>query len=648
MAAIISVSEIILLCLGGTIFIYRPGLRFSEALSSGILVALIVLSFIFQVAFLIGEPNLAFVLEGLIISGIFLMLRKKGGGLSFFYQRLKDFWIQNKLITILLSILWIYLGFQAVFLPPANFDSMTYNLARVLLFQQEKSLYLSDITTLRQAIFPVGSDLLHHIFLRFYTDYGIGIFSFLAYLSVGFGTYALSRRYTSRETSLIATLVIMSLPEFVYQATSTKNDIITVATAVFCCLTVHRLLERLNLTDLLLLILGLSFGISAKTTFMAFAIPFVLFFGSLLLRKYGLGRWIKLILRNWWCFILLIFPVFTLSQLWLFIHNYNFWGGWSGPPEYVARFQQVDGLKGGLANLVRYLIQSVHLLIPVDLLFNRISGFTLSGALQKVYEYLLHPFLGDAGMGENSSFSISWLLHEDWSWFGPFGFLLVIPAILYSSLKGKRSLNALSLTLLCYAFIVSYKTVWSPFKGRFFSLFFASSGICVAYFIDFLKSRRKWLTKLISYGSILILFLACTLNDRKPLLFSFKWPYTVVYNSIWTKADLGENRLYYAERYYGDSRLSLLTKLFPTGSKVALVTGDNSWIYHYLLLNPDVEFTPVKPSSLESRAINFEYILCLDIECDLNKIDSEKTFLWTSRSSARKGQLIHIKPSKSD
>ena len=283
-----------------------------------------------------------------------------------------------------------------------------------LLFQQEKSLYLTEITTHRQAVFPVGSDILHHIFLRFYTDYGIGIFSFLAYVSIGLGTYALCRRYTSSQISLMATLVIISLPEVVYQSTSTKNDIITAATAIFCFLTVHRLLEKLTLTDVILLTLGLAFGISAKTSFLGFILPFSLFFGLLLLKKYKVGVLIKLIADNSLPFILLIIPIVILSQLWLFIHNHYFLGGWSGAETFTSIHKQSDGLKGAVANLVRYVFQSVHFLKLGDILFESISGLTLSNTLQNTYDSWLQPLLGDAGIGEDftPAFNILWTPHE--------------------------------------------------------------------------------------------------------------------------------------------------------------------------------------------------------------------------------------------
>lgn len=658
LTATISIIEILWFCLGGILFVYRPNIRISEAISSGIIIAFVVLSCIFQSAFLIGQPSVAFFLEGLAIVWIFFKFKKQSAYLNIFGQRIKAIWTQHKFLIILIGLAWIYLGLQAILIPPSNWDSMTYNLARVFLFQQEKTLLLSDVSTVRQAIFPIGSDILHHIFLRFYTDYGIGIFSFLSYLSVAFGTYALSRRYTSSETSVISTLVIISLPELVYQATSTKNDIVTCAVAIFCFLTVHRLLEQANIQDLLLLIFGLILGISVKSTWMGFLFPFTLLFGILLFQKYPPRIWIELIRRNGRILISLVIPGFILSQLWLFIRNYYFWGGWSGNPEFNSLNRQVDGLKGALANVVRYLFQSIDLLELGNIIVRRLIGISFTELMQKIYDFFLYPIFGNAATNETfGSFQLSWWSHEDTAWFGPWGFLIVIPAILYSIVKGKKTLRASGLTLLCYFFIVSYALVWTAFNNRYLSMSFVASGGCVAYFISAF-AQKKYLIKFIKYTSILILFFACSINVAKPLISlnpsaylnsninAFNFPYVIFQKSIWGQTHLGKNRFYYAENFYGDSRVTEFMKLVPPGSQVALVTGDNTWVYHYFLYNPEVKFTPVQQNELEPKALNFDYILCLDVQCKFNLTDSNKTVLWTSSSSAKKGQLIRLNKGK--
>ncbi|MFB2934116.1 glycosyltransferase family 39 protein [Aerosakkonemataceae cyanobacterium BLCC-F154] len=522
---------------------------------------------------------------------------------------------------------------------------------------------LTDVGGVWQSIFPVGSDILHHIFLRFYNDYGIGIFSFLSYLSIAFGTYALARRYTSPETSLLSSIVIISLPELVYQATSTKNDIVVSALAIFCFLTVHRLLEQVNFKDLVILILALFWGISVKTTWLAFLLPFSLFCGILLLRKYPVKFWVQVISHHWKQGVIFVVPVLIFSQFWLFIHNYYVWGTWSGMPEYNALSKQVDGLKGAIANLVRYLLQSMDVLEPGNIIVRRLIAISFTELLQKIYNTFLYPIFGDAATNERlGPFQLSWWSHEDMAWFGPLGFLLVIPAILYSVIKGRKFLRASGLTLLGYIFILSYALAWNPFHNRYVSVFFVASGGCVAYFIKSFE-QKKLLLNLVKYTSILILITACFINVAKPLITFNKdtyiaaninvlnFPYVIFKESIWGQSKFGTNRFYYADAFFGDSRVKEFMKLIPPGSQVALVTQGHmspNWVYHYLLYNPQVKFTPVLETTLKSKNIKFDYILCTEIDCKFNQTELDGTILWSAKSSVKPGKLIRLAESRSN
>lgn len=660
-AVIISLFEIFLCCLGGAILIYRPGLRISETISSGIVIAFMMLSVIYQVSFLIRIPNLSYILEILLFVWIVYRLKRTNFNIAFLpLPYIKKFISQHNFFILPVAFVWIYLFFQAVILPPGNWDSMTYNLARVLLFQQEKSLFLKEVSTVRQAIFPVGADILHYTFLRFNTDYGIGIFSLLAYLSIVLGTYALSRKYVSQEIALTATLVILSLPELVYQATSTKNDIITIAAAIFCFLTVFHILEKFTITDVIFLILAILFGISAKTTFLAFAIPFIVFFGVLLVKKYGLKFWFKSFFQSWRYFLVFLVPFLILSQIWLFIYNHHYWGTWSGTLEYATMNRQTDGLKGAIANLVRYLFNSLDLLEPSNILFRVIIASDISDLLKKIYDNFFRPILSNYGIGVLGDFRIYWTQHEDFSWFGPWGFFIVIPAIFFSLLRGPKFLKTVSLTLLGYLFIIAYTLVWNRWISRYLSLFFVASGVCVAYLIKSLEMRKLSLN-IIRCFSIFILLFACTFNSAKPLFTSFnkpltgsdllplKWGQAIMNESIWSQTELGRKRLFYAEKYYGDTRVLKFNQLVPPGSQVALVAREDSWVYPYLLHSHQVKFTPVELSSLTNRGSDFDYILCLDVKCNAQKISSlinvQTQTIWSSRLPARIGKLIQLNSS---
>jgi Dolichyl-phosphate-mannose-protein mannosyltransferase len=652
MFAALTLLEIFLLCLGGILLFHKPSYRLSETFSSGIFLALLILSFIFQITFFAGMPQVSPVIEISIVIYVLIALIINKNTLLFFYKRIKNFIFENRFISLSIAIAWSYLALQSIFIPPSNSDSLKYHLTKVFLFQNEKSLFPSQYSHPSQVTSNLGSDILFHAFLRFHTDYGVAIFSFLAYLSIGFGTYALCRRYSSCKASITAAFVIVSLPQLVFQATNTKNDIFVTSAAIFCLLAVHRLLEKLDFRDFSFLVLGLFFGISAKQTFILFIFPFSIFFGYLLLKKYGFKSFTKLMISNWKYFLIIIFASIVLSQIWLAIHNYILVGNFAG---YAAVNKQTEGLKGGIANLVRTLFDSVDLLQPTDIIFRGIFKVKLSSLISNVYNLYLDPIFGDAGCFRSSIYlplchplTLIWRPQEDESWYGPFGFILIIPAILYVAIKGRKSLRAYCLILIIYLCLFSYVVNYASFN-RFLLLFFAASGAPVAYILD-LYFKKDFIHRLIRYLSILFLFYACLFNLHKPLLTTHNLadvPHSLAHDNIWIKTRFGFNRTYYAENNQRDFLVKNFSEYVPSGSKVALITSPFSKIYHYLLLYPDIKFTLITLPIALSQSSQYDYVLCLnEINapplCELDKNFPSARKLWSSRQPEREIQLIQL------
>jgi hypothetical protein len=642
MLFLIIILEVFWFCLGGVLFVYKSSRRVSESLSLGIVLALMLMSIIFQICFLLEAPSLSFWLEGLFSLLILGSIFTKKNELNVIILRLTTFFLQNKFICSIIFICWLYLFLLAIIIPPSNWDSMTYNLSRVLLFQQENSLLLENVTTYRQGMFVMGSDILIHAFLRFYSDYGVGLFSFLAYLSIGLGTYSLSRNFASSQISLITTLIIIGMPEFCFQATSTKNDIFTAAAAVFCLQTAYRFLQVLNIEDLSFIILGLSFGSSAKTTFLVFLLPFSICFGYLIIRKYRFYVLLSLFQQNWLYFILLTSPALIMSQFWLFFHNFYTQNDATGFAN--NNFVKPSGLKGLFANLVRYIFQSFHL-FPFDYIADGRLNINIDNYIEKLYETIFEPFFGDKKMGYSGGspyqFSISLFPHEDYSWYGIGGFFLVFPALFFSLLRGNAFLKATSISLISFLMIISYTVAWTPWNNRYLSLFFTASGVCIAFFLGAITYFQKdsFFRKSIIILSIFILISSCILNTSKPLggisIKEFLKP------NIWIKTNFGQDRLYYAQKFYKDDRVETFKMLVSENSKVALVAADETWIYHFYLTNPNIRIEPIKFSNFKKNHASYDYLFCLDIDCNLSELDVPYKILWNnSNKSSKLGKLV--------
>ncbi|BDM82185.1 ArnT family glycosyltransferase [Acaryochloris marina] len=620
----------------------------AAALALGIVSGLGLLSFLLQIGFLLGRPEwLPFVELAVLLPLVGLQWRR--------WPIIRD--IPQRIIVVgreapvtvtVLAIALLYLLLQAVLLPPSSWDALTYHLPRVLLWEQNRSLFLRDFIITPQAAFPVGSDILSHLFLRFGTDYGLGLFSWLSYLTILLATYGLARPRVNRHIALTTALVIASLPEVVYQATATKNDIILAAVAIACVVWADRWLQSRSFESLLGLGLTLCFGVAVKTTFVLFAFFFGLTWLSLVIQQGRLSLLVQSSMRHWRWIGGSLVPAVILSQAWLFWDNYRQFGGFLGPAKFAIANRNNDGLVGGIANLIRYSFQSIHLLQPVDILWKKGMGWSLTDGLQHLYNTLFEPILGVAGRSQlalSTPFVILWDMKEDTSWFGPLGIFLVVPAMVWCAVKGQRLPRIMAFVSIALILALCYAMGWSPWKSRFFILVAAMSGLCVAMLLQRLQPR-PWMLNGLRMLSLVILCYACAFNFAKPLLFM---PSPKPLDNIWVLSDWTRNRLIYEQANGGD-RVEQIGQNIPPGKKVAIVGYDHYFpmMFHnpgreFVLLPPDK--TPDKQydlATIESRLAESDYLLCLEQACDRNNLDLQLNLLWQNAPHFRFTQLYEI------
>jgi len=581
---------------------------------------MLALSLFFQLAFLAGSPVLSYLLEALLLGFCIKSLVDNRMELKSLWTILRRFTARQPIVTSLVGVAWSYLAGLALLIPPSNPDSLRYHLTRVLLFQQENTFFLNvpDNNQATLAVFPVGGDVLAHLFLRFDTDYGVGVFALLSYFAVVFGAYALACRHASPPIAVVAALAIASLPELVYLATSGKNDIVLAATAIFCLVTAFRLRDQPAPLDLLLLCLGVAFGISVKTLFLGFALPFAVLFGVCVLSRHGIGIFWRFATSNPTYILAMVLPVATLAQTWLFIYNYRELGDWSGPPGLTDHARNQDGLTGTVANMTRYAFESIDLLKVGDMAVERLTGTFASEALESAYNRFCYPLWGDAG--SDSPFTIKMSINETKAWFGPLGFLLILPSLVYGLWRGPRELRMVVLVLGSYFLIVSWQIAWTMWHGRYFAVVFAGAAPCLAAFLMSWE-RQQWRLRLIRSGSLLLMLYACVLNELKPLV-----PLTLdprifigqlLHDNVWVKTNWGRQRFY----FYGDlSALEVFAEKISPGDRVGILPRDNASLYFYPRRRPDVRFRVLPASAAEDGVISsndargLDWILCIGLE----------------------------------
>ena len=308
----------------------KSGYRVSEALSISILLLLTYLSFTFQTAFILGIPKFSYLVEiPITVYSIRLCFLNRERFKRIFVGA-KIIFRESRIITCILLMGIGYLFLQSVVLKPNNVDSLVYNLARVLLFQQENTVFLKNLNLYHQAVLPIGNDILYHLFLRSYQEYGLALFAWFSYIGIGLSGWALVTKYYPIKSALISVLIILSMPQIIYAATTPKNDLVLGFIASLILLLSSKVLKDLEIEKVLLICIALSFGLGAKTTFASFILFYIPIFLFFLIRSHTFKSILQILWAHRFLLVVTSIPCLVLAQVYLFAWNHIHWGGFSG------------------------------------------------------------------------------------------------------------------------------------------------------------------------------------------------------------------------------------------------------------------------------------------------------------------------------
>ncbi len=617
-------AELGLLVSGGYTFFRRRGNTLAEAAAYAIMTTLMGFSFLFQLSFIAGRPWLSLAGElpwsALALSAC---IRHR----AFLTEAF------TALGRIFRSHPWLfggaaaatgYLALQAVLIPPAAVHWP--NLSRILLFEHRSGYFAELIRTNAALHYPLNSLVLEHHFLRFDTELGLGVFSFLAYLVIVLCTYALARRYAWPATAITVAVMVMSLPRFVLLATAPGSELVSAAAAVFSLLVMYRVVEQPNFGDLLLLVLCLLFGISSESLYLALSAILAALAAVLVFRRHGAATWWAMLSPHRLRAAAALVPAVVFSQTWRMLYTtagdvrHCVALGVSGFP------QNVDNLKGMLANLCRYLLQSLDLTVPLDRLIQAATGSTPSRWLEGLYTRLAAPVLGAAGAA--APFHIRPGLHESTAWFGPLAFLLVWPAMVYAVLRGPRRRRATAVALTVELYLIALIPAWTPLNVRFFTALMACGGFLVAFMLPpwRLSTTRRHIFQVLCLG---LLFYTALFNSTRPVLglrplrraagsllagdTALLAPEVsrALRRSTWYRWWRGRFDRDEAHRVFGDRRLAEISERVPPGSALTIVFDNPSHLYPFLVHWPAAVPVCGTEATIPREAAGSRYLLVL-------------------------------------
>jgi hypothetical protein len=245
---------------------------------------------------------------------------------SIHFPSIQMHWVEWVMICIITGQV-VTLFMAALVYPPTNVDSMTYHLARVMHWQQDRSVafYATDVE--RQIQMPPFTE---YVFAQFHilvkNDVFDNLVQWFAMLISLLGVSAIAKKLGSNHFQQIAAaLLCVSIPMGILQASGTQNDYMV--SALLVCLTYF----GLNLIEqpgswLWSAGVGLSLGLAVltKSTAFVFALPVCLWLGTEIILK---KHWRALLYSG---VMILFFATLNAGQ---FVRNVTLYGSITGPQE---------------------------------------------------------------------------------------------------------------------------------------------------------------------------------------------------------------------------------------------------------------------------------------------------------------------------
>ena len=194
-----SVAEVVVFCFAGYVVFAKLKNSFAESIAYGIIVGLMAVSFLFQIAVLFRNIYISIGLEAVFVSFSVVVLIRLRNHIRTGFRVVYKFAKNHPGVAAFVLFGWGYLALTAVLIPPyGQWD----RLSEVFLIED----FVNKRGFVNQPIPALNSLSLAHLFLRFRTDIGIGVYGFLAYISIAFSTYALARRYSWPPAAFTVTL----------------------------------------------------------------------------------------------------------------------------------------------------------------------------------------------------------------------------------------------------------------------------------------------------------------------------------------------------------------------------------------------------------------------------------------------------------
>ena len=430
----------------------------------------------------------------------------------------------DKFFIALIALILISFFIVGLTTPPNNLDSLDpTHLSKLFYWFQQGNLGNSSSGVVLNILDPIGVHVQGlWLFLLGHSESLFFLVQWFSLVLAVISIYKISRLLQySKTASIICAMVCLSFPVVLLQTYSFQGDL-TVASLILVSISFgFSYLTRNQKFDLVGTFLAFLLALTSKKAAIIALPLIILFIFILLLRKIKQKKiipWIVVISSV----IIVVTGLFAIISI---VKNNKTIAGISLLADNYSSFDQItEKIK---YNIPRYLYQFIGfdgLPRVMQISFNSTKADIFRNILLPVNldlekEVFLQP--GYSG-GEKFIYEFPISLHEDSSWFGPLGFLLIPIALLLSlfSSDKKRRIYACAgvLFFFFYSFIVLLQRPgWDPFQGRYFILAVLPIIPNIAILIP-KKRKLQWIVMMLVIPvSLFLSFNTFFTNDSKPI-----------------------------------------------------------------------------------------------------------------------------------
>ena len=384
----------------------------------------------------------------------------------------------------------------AIHIAPMNWDSMTYHLARMAYYLQHGNLSYFDANYWAQVMHPKNSSLLMiFTYLAAHRNENLTqLVQFASYLVATLAVYGICRKLgRGRYAGLFAALVFALLIECLMESNTTQNDmqltaLIGIATYALLAFRAGRDRKYLLLTALSV---GLALGMKSSTFLVGPSLAVLALYAlvpqswlsrarEIFARRGGERLPLEMPVRRVFADFGLLIAALVVAACALalpagYVENVRVFGNPIGTA-YVRELHAFEGepipyvFENGTRNLLRFGMEFLSFDgLPAGGIFNAAQAWIRQWPRQ-LFDALHIDLQITQATRSPFVYAKTPFSHEDMSYWGIFGFALILPIVGLSLLGVIRAPGNWPLAVATLLFIVaqSYSGPYDPWRGRYF------------------------------------------------------------------------------------------------------------------------------------------------------------------------------------